>query len=63
MYIIRAKNKFIILDVHVDDLPLLVNSPTYLQIVEKELQQAFPITDRGPMNYFLGMNLQRDRAK
>ena len=63
VYIKRAKNNFIIIGVYVDDLPLLANSLAYLQLAKKELQQAFPITDLGPMKYFLGMNLQRDRAK
>ena len=64
MYPLKGLRKdFIIIGVYVDDLPLLSNSLAYLKIAKKELLQAFPITDLGPMKYFFRMNLQRDHGK
>ena len=63
IYICKHENNFIILGVYVDDLPILSNNATYLDLSKKELKASFPITDLGPMTHCLGIRVQCDRKK
>ena len=56
---INASN-FILIRLYVDDLPLVSNSLSYIGICKQELKASFPITDLGPMSYFLGIEVKRN---
>ena len=43
-------------------MPLISNSKSYLTIAKKELACVFPITDLGPMTYFLGIKVTQNRT-
>ena len=62
IYLRKSASNFIILGVYVDDFPLLSNSLSYLNLCKQELKSAFPITDLGPMTYFLGIEVKRNTS-
>ena len=57
IYMRKTNSTFILIGVYVDDLSLLSNSMNYLNICKQELKVVFPITDHGPMTYFLGIDV------
>ena len=60
IYLRKLTSNFIILGVYKDDFPLLSNSLSYLSFCKQELKLVFPITDLGPMTYFLGIEVKRN---
>ena len=62
IYLRKSASNFIILGVYVDDFPLLSNSLSYLSFCKQELKTVFPITDLGPMTYFLGVEVKRNTS-
>ena len=57
----HSSNQFLIVALYVDDIPL-VGTPSEITQAKLELSQAFSITDLGPLSYFLGMQIKRDRT-
>ena len=45
--------------VHVDDIVLTGNSPSFLNILIQQLRHAFELKDLGPFYYFLGLHIIR----
>ena len=62
IYMRKTNSTFILIGVYVDDLSLLSNSMNYLNICKQELKVVFPITDLGPMTYFLGIDVNQNRS-
>ena len=46
---------------YVDDMILSASSQELLQHIVRTLQSAFAVKDMGPMSYFLGIDVQRNR--
>lgn len=61
LYIRRRNGAVIYLSVHVDDQLIASDSQKELDAFKKRLHERFPCTDNGPVNYFLGFNVIRDR--
>ena len=62
LYIKRVGEEFIIISLFVDDLLLACNSISMLQKEKKMLQKRFFMKDLGDVHYFLGIQIERDRA-
>ena len=62
LYIRRHGEDVLLLSVHVDDQLIAGNSRTTLDEFKAKLNKEFECTDGGEANYFLGMNIHRDRA-
>ena len=54
-------NGRIIIGVYVDDILLAGPSKSEIQEVKNHLNQTFQMTDLGPVSYYLGMKVTRDR--
>ncbi|MCO5550984.1 hypothetical protein L7F22_004479 [Adiantum nelumboides] len=44
----------------VDDIPVVASHPAIIDIVHDMLASDFPISDKGPMDFFLGISVLRD---
>jgi hypothetical protein len=56
----NGKLCFILL--YVDDMILSTPDPTTTKALKKSIHDVFPITDNGPLTFFLNMRIQRNRA-
>jgi len=63
LYIRRKHDHTIMVSVHVDDQLIASNSRQELNAFKKRLNARFECTDNGPVNYFLGFNVIRDRTR
>jgi hypothetical protein len=61
LYTRRKDGHFIMLSIHVDDQLIASDSRPALDQFKSELNAKFECTDYGPVNYFLGFNVYRDR--
>ena len=61
IYLRKTNTTFIIIGVYVDDIPLISNSKSCINLAKKELASVFPISDLGPMTQFLGIQVIRNR--
>ena len=52
----------VIVAIYVDDLIITGSSSSEIQRVKKLLSDEFSMVDLGPINYYLGMTITRDRA-
>jgi hypothetical protein len=62
LYTFSNDNDFMMLAVHVDDQLIASNNRSTLNAFKKRLNQRFECKDQGPVSYFLGFNVVRDRA-
>lgn len=62
LYTRRRGNNFLMLSVHVDDQLIACNSRQELDEFKKALNTQYECSDSGPVSYFLGFNVHRDRA-
>ena len=53
----------IIIALYVDDLMLLTSHKPLMLEVKEELKKRFDMKDLGPINFFLGMQISRDRPR
>ncbi|MCO5582554.1 hypothetical protein L7F22_036451 [Adiantum nelumboides] len=60
LYIWRSTEGMAILGLFVDDIPILGTSEYMIMRAIDCLSQEFPVTDKGPMSYFLGIQVMRD---
>lgn len=63
IYTLFRRSEKIVLGVFVDDIAIASNSPRLVQWVKEQLQQQFIVHDRGPLNDFLGLDIERNRSK
>jgi hypothetical protein len=63
LYTMRDKGVFMMLTVHVDDQLIASNNRSALDAFKTRLNARFECKDQGPVNYFLGFNVIRDRSK
>jgi hypothetical protein len=63
VYIKRDGDNILMLTVHVDDQLIACNNRSYLDNFKQKLNAKFECKDGGPVNYFLGFNVFRDREK
>jgi hypothetical protein len=63
IYIRRQKDDTIVLSIHVDDQLIAGSSLAAVNDFKRQLNAEFECTDNGPVSYFLGFNVYRDRAK
>jgi hypothetical protein len=59
---LSANGDFIMLSVHVDDQLIACNNRLALDKFKRQLNTQFECADSGPVGYFLGFNLHRNRA-
>lgn len=60
LYIKRANNNVNIIAVYVDDMLLGCSNIDDLDIIKREISKRFEIVDKGPVNHFLNMEIERD---
>ena len=63
LYIFKDASTILLLSVHVDDQLVASNSRFVSDKFNKGLNERFECTDNGPVNYFLGFNVHRDRRR
>ena len=54
-------NERIIIDVYVNDILIVGSSKSEIQTIKDRLSETFQMTDLGPVSYYLGMKVTRDR--
>lgn len=57
LFILRHGKLLVYLLVYVDDIVLTGNNPQFLNVLVKELSQAFELKDLGDLHYFLGLQI------
>jgi hypothetical protein len=57
------KNKDVIIAVYVDDLLLFGRDPIAISQLKISLNERFLMKDLGPVSYYLGVYIQRDRSQ
>ncbi|MCO5547145.1 hypothetical protein L7F22_000587 [Adiantum nelumboides] len=60
IYVLHRAFGFAILGLFVDDIPVVASHPAIIDIVHDMLASDFPISDKGPMDFFLGITVLRD---
>ncbi|MCO5557882.1 hypothetical protein L7F22_011454 [Adiantum nelumboides] len=60
VYLWHSMDGIALLGLFVDDIPLIGTTEIMVLRAIDCLQQEFPITDKGPMTYFLGIEVKRD---
>ena len=63
IYILHRGNEKVLMGVFVDDIAVASNSPRLTQRVKEQLSAQFIVHDKGNLDYFLGMDILRDREK
>lgn len=58
---VRSTDHYTIISMHVDDQLIACNSRTALNSFKQQLNAQFECSDGGPVNYFLGFSIQRNR--
>ena len=56
LYVQKTKSQFIILEVYVDDLPIIGTFEKEILEVIKELQHHFPVKHLEPLEHFIGIH-------
>jgi len=51
----------LILAIYVDDIPILSNNLSALNAAKTEVSSAFSMSDLGPLEFCLGVQVQRDQ--
>ena len=63
LYYKFENGNFLMLSVHVDDQLIACNNRKYLDAFKITLNAEFECKDSGPVSYFLGFNIHRDRTQ
>ncbi|WVZ57978.1 hypothetical protein U9M48_008300 [Paspalum notatum var. saurae] len=61
LFILHNRSDIAYLLLYVDDMILSASSPALLQRIVTQLRHAFAVKDMGPLRYFLGTEVHRDR--
>ena len=61
LFVYKRGNAMAYLLLYVDDMILSASSQDLLQHIVRSLQSAFAVKDMGPVSYFLGIDVQRNR--
>ncbi|WVZ70821.1 hypothetical protein U9M48_019457 [Paspalum notatum var. saurae] len=61
LFILHNSSDIAYLLLYMDDMILSASSPALLQRIVTQLQHAFAVKDMGPLRYFLGTEVHRDR--
>ncbi|CAI7904690.1 unnamed protein product, partial [Closterium sp. NIES-53] len=62
LYVLKEGEKQLVLLLYVDDLLLFSDSKDLIREVKQRLEAEFAMRDLGPVTYYLGMHVDRDRA-
>lgn len=62
VYVRRSGNALIIIVIHVDDMAICASNRTIMDALKKDLSQHLTITDLGPIRFFLGLHIERNRS-
>ncbi|CAI7897058.1 unnamed protein product [Closterium sp. NIES-54] len=62
LYVLKEGEKQLVLLLYVDDLLLFSDSKDLIREVKQRLGAEFAMRDLGPVTYYLGMHVDRDRA-
>ena len=63
LYIRKEDSFFTIIGVYVDDIPIASNSTSHMKKAINQLKEKFPVKDLGLLEYFLGINVTRNRVE
>ena len=63
VYIIRSKDKFVILSLYVDDILTVGNSKEYILEIKGWLSSKFEMKDMREVAHIFGVKIARDRSK
>jgi hypothetical protein len=63
VYVTQVKDVKFFIVVYIDDLILVCNKKDKLLQMKEELSQKFEMKDLGDLHFFLGMEVERDRAQ
>jgi hypothetical protein len=58
----KGKDVFILLLMYVDDNIIISNDRESLDSFKKDMHEKFKIVDKGPIETYLGVQIQRDRS-
>jgi hypothetical protein len=61
LFVYRAGNQMAYLLLYVDDMVLIASTPALLQHLIARLRSAFAVKDMGPLRYFLGISVTRNK--
>ena len=59
----KEESDYVIIGVYVDDLPIAFNSTTSMRKAINKLKEKFPVKDLGPLEYYLGIKVTRNRTE
>ena len=62
LYVRKKYHNFLLLGVYVDDLPIADTSKADILQFDNDLQQTFPTKHLGELEYFLGLEVNRNRS-
>ncbi|CAI7860611.1 unnamed protein product, partial [Closterium sp. NIES-54] len=62
LYVLKEGEKQLVLLLYIDDLLLFSDSKDLIREVKQRLGAEFAMRDLGPVTYYLGMHVNRDRA-
>ncbi|THH19984.1 hypothetical protein EUX98_g8666 [Antrodiella citrinella] len=63
IYLRRAGDSLVIIIIHVDDMAIFASDKSLMTQVKAEIASHVPITDLGPIKFFLGLHVDRNRPK
>ena len=63
VYVLKSKNKFVIISLHVDDILLVSNDKSFVDNIKTWLSSKFDMKDLGEVAYTLGVKILRDKQK
>lgn len=63
VYVMNDKNHINIVAVYVDDIILACSNEQTLREIKHRVGSEFDVVDKGPVDYFLGMEVVRDKEK
>lgn len=63
VYVMRKGQNINIIAVYVDDILLAFSDESALRKIKQEICEQFDVVDKGPVDYFLGMEIRREGSK
>ncbi len=63
MYVVQVRDVKFFIVIYVDDFILVCTNKDKLLQVKEELSRKFKMKDLGDLHFFLGMEVERDRAQ
>ena len=62
LYVVQSSTHIVIVIIYVDDLIILASDMTKLMEFKAKLEKEFDMSDLGELHFFLGVQIERNRA-